>query len=1129
MRIDEIHVDGFGLIHARSIEPDPGLTVIRGQNEAGKTTLLSFVRAILFGFETRRYKAMAGGRRGGWLNVSTRDGRSFRIERYGETGGQGRLRILDAAGADLGPGELPILLQGVEQRLFHNIFAFGLDELAQFERLTDSEVAARIYGAGLGLGAVSVLDVEAWLDGQREGLFKPGGHNPRINALLRDLEEVDERLHADLPATYASTVAALAEHDLRLGELDNYLVDLNGEQRRAERARDAWRPWLALREARAARGAMGDIPILPVDLPERLAAAETRCTAADEKVAELERRRTAQEQRLEGISVDAGLLLQQAAVEEVVRGAERDRAHGTELKAVDEDVRLAEQERDQAIGRLGSGWTVERVAAFDDSVAVQSEITGRFRNRLDVAAASLASAVANRQRVSHDLDAAQSELEIVDAAITDLAEPEGSVEVLELERRLSALDSAVAECDGTRQRAESAKTEADRAAAAAELSADQLASALRDARLLRDALVDAQQASALLAAVPDSSAAARGPRRLLPLVLLGAGVALAVLAVLLGAPAAVGIVVAAGTGLAALAVWRLLPVAALEAPGAPIRAGLETRVRAANDKAASAASRLGLAGNLRIEDVDELLERRADDERRLARAGLLAEDADRLRKDHESASERLASAAVAAGVSAAPSQQQVADLHAGLVTARDRRSRRLGLAEQAMKLGKRIERLEHDAAEAQDARIRAQGQNDAALEEWAAWLRGHDLDPAFDRETAKTVVDAVTAAKGPLRLLGTHSERRRALVDEHERFVDRLVEVSDAAGRDGERPADRSAIDRLVADLDRSLKGALSAEQSRRGLQDQIDELRQDEAAAREDAEAARAVLTGLLTGQECEDVDALRSAIAASDAARALNDEQSESLTALTALSGPGAALDRLLGELGATSDVADITTRLDDLETRNHDAERERGLLREEAGALRGSIARMEQDVAATEDRQLREDLLAQLESEAHSWSVYAVAKHVLQQAREAYEAAHRPAVIDAAERYFTEWTAGRYRRILAPLNKAIEEVEHRDGTRVPLANLSTGTAQQLYLAMRFGLVEHFAESAEPLPIVMDDILVNFDDERAALAAASIERLAERHQVIYFTCHPEMPIRSGRQLHLERLSTVALALGSE
>ncbi len=86
-----------------------------------------------------------------------------------------------------------------------------------------------------------------------------------------------------------------------------------------------------------------------------------------------------------------------------------------------------------------------------------------------------------------------------------------------------------------------------------------------------------------------------------------------------------------------------------------------------------------------------------------------------------------------------------------------------------------------------------------------------------------------------------------------------------------------------------------------------------------------------------------------------------------------------------------------------------------------------------------------------------------------------------------------------------------------RVTLPALSRGTAEQLCLALRFGLVERFVEtSGEPLPIVMDDILVNFDDDRAARAARSIEALAGTCQVIYFTCHPTTPLRADVDMTL-------------
>ena len=86
--------------------------------------------------------------------------------------------------------------------------------------------------------------------------------------------------------------------------------------------------------------------------------------------------------------------------------------------------------------------------------------------------------------------------------------------------------------------------------------------------------------------------------------------------------------------------------------------------------------------------------------------------------------------------------------------------------------------------------------------------------------------------------------------------------------------------------------------------------------------------------------------------------------------------------------------------------------------------------------------------------------------------------------------------------------------------IAGLSRGTSEQLYLALRFGLVEHFVEtSGEPLPIVMDDILVNFDDERATRAARSIEELSKTCQIIYFTCHPTTPLRADLETNLKRM----------
>ena len=68
---------------------------------------------------------------------------------------------------------------------------------------------------------------------------------------------------------------------------------------------------------------------------------------------------------------------------------------------------------------------------------------------------------------------------------------------------------------------------------------------------------------------------------------------------------------------------------------------------------------------------------------------------------------------------------------------------------------------------------------------------------------------------------------------------------------------------------------------------------------------------------------------------------------------------------------------------------------------------------------------------------------------------------------------------------------------------SQLSRGTREQLYLALRFGLIREFGEHAEHLPVVVDEALVNFDAERANLAARAFAELSETNQVLVFTCH--------------------------
>jgi len=104
----------------------------------------------------------------------------------------------------------------------------------------------------------------------------------------------------------------------------------------------------------------------------------------------------------------------------------------------------------------------------------------------------------------------------------------------------------------------------------------------------------------------------------------------------------------------------------------------------------------------------------------------------------------------------------------------------------------------------------------------------------------------------------------------------------------------------------------------------------------------------------------------------------------------------------------------------------------------------------------------------------------------------------------------TEGRYVQLLPSVGDdtggdAIRVVSSA-GSELDATSLSRGSLEQLYLCLRIGLAETFAERAQALPIILDDVLVNFDPARAASIAEVLAETAERHQVLFFTCHPHL-----------------------
>jgi len=142
--------------------------------------------------------------------------------------------------------------------------------------------------------------------------------------------------------------------------------------------------------------------------------------------------------------------------------------------------------------------------------------------------------------------------------------------------------------------------------------------------------------------------------------------------------------------------------------------------------------------------------------------------------------------------------------------------------------------------------------------------------------------------------------------------------------------------------------------------------------------------------------------------------------------------------------------------------------------------------------------------------------------------HESERQPEVLRRAGDHFRRITSGRYERITVDPTEAARPVVRAVSARgesVDAAVLSRGTAEQLYLSLRLGLAEEFAERAVALPVVLDDVLVNFDEERARAVVEDLAETATRRQVLLFTCHPhivklvEETLEEPRVVRLERV----------
>ena len=1137
MRLEELLLPAYGPFTDLQVDlsgGELGLHVVYGVNEAGKSTALRALRELMLGMPHRTtadFRHPSADLRVG-ARLALADGTELSFLRR-----KGRKNtLLDLEGRPLGDERVARVLARVPEHLLTTVFFLGRDDLrrgGQDLLAGRGEVGESLLAAGL--GSAGLRDLRQAVRDEADALYKPRGQKPTLNQALGRHRELRRRV-GELSLSSRQwdehrRARARAEKDN--ARVAGELAALRSEHARLSRVHRALPRIARLLAQREALAALGEVPALEAGFTEARQEAALALGRSDAAATEATEACDRLKAEIESLDVVDTLLEHRATIDQLHQRL------GSHRKAADD------------LGRLAG----TRNQLRTDALSLLRELS------LDVGLEDARATLPNTAQRARVLDLGDRHASTEDAVARARAEVTRCGEAMrsvreELERvpptrDVAALRRAV---DRARRRG---SLQDDVRKRAASLAAKQRTAEVRLAALVgwsgglgeleAAAVPDEATLARFEAELAEAEAATRRldgqleevatehadlTRRIEQLRLAGA------------VPTEEDLLSARGRRDTR---WKQIREAWLagdeELDGAAAD-DYEDRVVAADDVGDRLRREAG-----RVEKQAALL----------ARSGEVGERAERLgeaRVDAERAVEGVSEAWQEAWRAAGVEPQSPREMRGWL----GQRERLVALAEELRGLEADQERLE--GLVAQHA-----GELGGALEglEEGPAPSGESLDARTDR--ARAVVDEADAvAKRRDELAGRASDLEQALTGasrdaedkskalsawqqgweqavgplglsasatpvEARAVLERFAELADKLDREEHQGRRIGAIERnaegftqdvaaqcaavasdladwepaaAVEALRARLQTAIRGEERREGLAARLAEERDRLEGSRATSRRMAARLEELCQTARTASVEELPAAEERwAEAQARRRDLEAVERTLLE--DGAGATLEEILTEAAGIAGDA-LPGQMDDLARQIDALEQERSELEQQIGSERTLLAGMDGSAAAAEAVEELEAVLADVRTGAERWLRLTLAEAILHREGERYRREHQGPLLERAGALFRRLTLGSFERLEPDLDAGDEPVlvgVRPSRERVRVEGMSEGSRDQLYLALRLASLERWAGAEEPLPLVADDVLVHFDDARAAAALDVLADFSSVTQVVIFTHH--------------------------
>ncbi|MCC7380515.1 MAG: AAA family ATPase [Deltaproteobacteria bacterium] len=388
-------------------------------------------------------------------------------------------------------------------------------------------------------------------------------------------------------------------------------------------------------------------------------------------------------------------------------------------------------------------------------------------------------------------------------------------------------------------------------------------------------------------------------------------------------------------------------------------------------------------------------------------------------------------------------------------------------------------------------------------------------------------VDALERLRDLRARIDDDLQLQRARLASFEASVREVMEALEARGagarearENGAAPVEAPdlAAERLFAELMR----AKDATVNRAAIESQLSRARSELADAQEVVSRTERELALMQAAARVDSLEALEIVEQRAERRRRVREEVGVLETQLLELgAGLGvSALAQAAKEIGPER----IEVELEAQSQRVIELEREIAALDREIGARRGRRDALDGRDDAARAAEEAEAVAAEIRSHVERYLLVHLAAVMLRRQIDRYREEHAGSLLLRAGDLLARLSGSSLVRLESALDDHSRPIllgVRPSGQRLEVSAMSDGTRDQLYLALRIATIERYLRqsSTEALPLVVDDILLNFDDDRAEVALQILGELSDQLQILFFTHHARLVELAQRAVPAQRL----------